>query len=231
MVNIKCPLARLVEHIIGDIAFPHHNVVDFKVELRGLSLHLRLECIDDKLHVGRAIWVGTSDVTMQPYDFAIGDNNATIGNETLHAYTSRQLVDMKQGLVLLVGNVDCLQYHLIERLYGKAAYRDVSLQRVAQLVFNNALYSLLHHRNAQQDIQQGIHSHNSDYGSHHNGAHNVVAIPYCFVHSSTHVFFIEATRRTPLSTAAQQRRWACASRHVATSSHCPPWDRRAGTTA
>ena len=94
VVGIKAArLARLVEHVIGKRRLAYHHIIDLYVKRFGRLIVLRLEGIDDELHVGGAVLVGTGHMAVEADDLAIGDDNAPVGYQVLEADAGTQFVD------------------------------------------------------------------------------------------------------------------------------------------
>ena len=129
MIDIEAVmLVRLIQHVIGQCRLAHDQGLDLNVKRLGRLVLLRLEGIDDELHIGGAILIGPRHMTIQPDNFSIGNDNTVVGNQILEADTGTQFVDGEQGTALLVMDLHILQLELVKRRYRYRADADLGIE-------------------------------------------------------------------------------------------------------
>ena len=136
VIDVKSArLHWLVKHVIDQSRLAQYHRLDLDIEGLGRFFPFRLEGIDDELHVGRAVLIGTRHMAGKTRNLSIGDDDATVGHQMLETDACAQLVDGEQRVALLIVDKDIVELDLVEWRYRHRTNADLGIQELAKRLF------------------------------------------------------------------------------------------------
>ena len=174
---------RLAEHIVGEMAFANHHIIDFQIELRGrLGFVLARQGIDDELQIGWRIGGLLCDMPFHAYYFAVGEHQALVGKQVVDANAGAEFLHKQQGVAFLVGHKHLVQHQIVEWSNAHRPNFDIRAKQLRQFLLALAAHIVLHRRHRQHNIQRGKKQQPDAEQRHYHHSQALVYVHHRFLH-------------------------------------------------